>query len=199
MKLRNPAFSRIALLACATALLGGCISLGAEPPERLFTLTPTQRVAPGAVLEGQTANALAVLEPETPQSLAVTRVPVRVDDASIAYLEEAFWAERPARLFQRLLAETIRVRRNRLVLDEPPLLYTAPVKLSGRLLDVGYDVASSSAVVRYDAVLTMPGGQVRTQRFEASVPGVTADAASVGPALNQAANQVVVQVADWLN
>lgn len=199
MKLRNSAFPRIAALVLGTALLGGCISLGAEPPEKLFTLTPTQRLAPNAVLESDTANALAVLEPETPQSLAVTRVPVRVDEASLAYLQEAFWAERPARLFQRLLAETIRVRRNRLVLDEPPLLYTAPVKLSGRLVDMGYDVASSSAVVRYDALLTMPGGQVRTQRFEASVPGVTADPASVGPALNQAANQVAIEVADWLN
>ncbi|WP_121115162.1 ABC-type transport auxiliary lipoprotein family protein [Croceibacterium ferulae] len=199
MKLRNSAFPRIAALALATTLLSGCISFGAEPPERLFTLTPTQRVAAGAVLDSDTANALAVLEPETPQSLAVTRVPVRVDEASLAYLQEAFWAERPARLFQRLLAETIRVRRNRLVLDEPPLLYTAPVKLGGRLVDMGYDVASSSAVVRYDAMLTMPGGQVRTRRFEARVPGVTADAASVGPALNQAANQVAIEVADWLN
>ncbi|WP_347303333.1 ABC-type transport auxiliary lipoprotein family protein [Croceibacterium sp. TMG7-5b_MA50] len=189
----------LAAVALAPLLLAGCVSLGPEPPERLLTLMPTQPMAAGTTMTGATENALGVLEPETPAALAVTRVPVRVENASLAYLQDAVWAERPARLFQHLLAETIRVRRNRLVLDEAPLLYAAPTKLDGKLLEMGYDAASSSAVVRFDALLTLPGGEVRTQRFEAIVPGVTADPAAVGSALNQAANQVAYQIADWIN
>jgi cholesterol transport system auxiliary component len=190
---------RAAALAFVPLLLSGCLSLGPEVPERLLTLTPTETLAAGTTLSGDTETALGVLEPETPQALAVTRVPVRLDTASLAYLQDVVWAERPARLFQNLLAETIRVRRNRLVLDEAPLLYNAPAKLDGKLLEMGYDVASSSVIVRFDALLTRPGGQVRTQRFEATVPGISPDPAAIAPALNQAANDVAYQVADWVN
>jgi cholesterol transport system auxiliary component len=53
-------------------------------------------------------------------------------------------------------------------------------------------------VVVFDAVRPGEGAQVQTRRFEARVPGVTADVASVGPALNQAANEVAGQVAAWI-
>ena len=62
---------------------------------------------------------------------------------------------------------------------------------------MGYDVATASVVVRYDAVLQTPDRQVRTRRFESRVPSA-ADAVAVGPALNQAANQVAGEVADWV-
>ena len=39
---------------------------------------------------------------------------------------------------------------------------------------------------------------VRTRRFEATVPGVTATGPAVSAALNQAANQVAGEVADWI-
>jgi len=41
-------------------------------------------------------------------------------------------------------------------------------------------------------------GTVSTKRFESVVNGVAADAVQVAPALNQAANEVAQQVADWL-
>jgi cholesterol transport system auxiliary component len=53
-------------------------------------------------------------------------------------------------------------------------------------------------IVVFDAVRPGPGDAVQTRRFEARVPGVTADVASVGPALNQAANEVAGQIADWV-
>jgi len=190
---------KLAALGATAAMLAGCVSFGAEPPERLYTLTPTVGVPAGTTVDGRVDNAVAVLEPGVAQRLNVTRIPVQVDYASIAYLQDAVWVERPARLFQHLVAETIRVRRGRLVLDDGPAMYSAPTKLAGQLAEMGYDVASSTVIVRYDAMLTLPGGEVRTRRFEASVPGVTADAAAVGPALNQAANQVAVEVADWIS
>ena len=63
---------------------------------------------------------------------------------------------------------------------------------------MGYDAASGSVVVRYDAVLQTPDGKVRTRRFENRVPGVEPEAAAVGPALNEAANEVAGEVADWV-
>ena len=38
-----------------------------------------------------------------------------------------------------------------------------------------------------------------TRRFEARVPVAAPETAFVGPALNEAANDVAGQVADWLN
>ena len=187
-----------ALLPAILAIpLAGCLSLGADPPPSLLTLTPANAVPAGASTTGSAASALAVLEPNTEQRLGVTRVPVQMNDSSLAYLKDALWVEKPARLFQSLVAETIRAKGNRLVVREGDLGYNAVTTLSGQLLDMGYDVASASVVVRYDGVLQLPGGQIQTRRFESRVPAA-ADAASVGPALNQAANQVASEVADWV-
>jgi cholesterol transport system auxiliary component len=190
--------ARAGAVAGAAALLAGCLSLGGDPPDRLYTLTPSAQAPAGASTTGDVSSAISVLEPNAPQRLAVTRVPVAIDNSSIAYLQDAVWVERPARLFQRLLAETIRSRGNRLVLSDDDLQYSAPTRLSGQLLELGYDASSSSVVARYDAVLQSADGQVLTRRFEAIVPGIAADAVTVGPALNQAANQVAAEVAEWV-
>lgn len=190
---------RQALLPATLAvLLAGCVSLTPDPPESLLTLTPVRSAPAGASAAGEAASALAVIEPATDQRLGVVRVPVQVNDSSLAYLKDAVWVEKPARLFQRLLSETIRAGGNRLVVAEGDLGYGAASKLSGRLLDMGYDAATGAVVVRYDAVLQTSDGQVRTQRFESRVPGVEAKAHAVGPALNDAANQVAADVAAWV-
>jgi len=188
-----------ALLPATLAIaLAGCVSLAPKPPASLLTLTPA-RVAPaGATSTGEAATALAVIEPDTDQRLNVVRVPVQTSDSSLAYLQDAIWVEKPSRLFQQLLSETIRAGGARLVVSEGDLGYSAATKLSGRLLDMGYDAVSGAVVVRYDAVLQTPDGKVRTRRFENRVPGVEADAAAAGPALNQAANAVAAEVADWV-
>jgi cholesterol transport system auxiliary component len=188
-----------ALLPTLLALpLAGCLSLGGDPPDQLYTLTPTRTAPAGAATTGTAANALAVLEPSASQRLDVTRVPVQMTDSTLAYVKDAVWVEKPAILFQTLIVEAVRAKGNRLVVREGDLGYTAVTNLSGELLDMGYDVATGSVVVRYDGVLQGPDGQVRTRRFESRVPGVAPEAAAVGPALNQAANQVADQVAEWV-
>lgn len=188
-----------ALLAALMALpLAGCVSFGAEPPDQLLTLTPVEAAPAGTAISGVPASVLAVIEPGADQRLNVNRVPVQVTGSSLAYLKDAVWVERPARLFRALLAETLRARGSGLVVEEGELGYGAATKLSGQLLDMGYDAASGSVVVRYDAVLQRPDSPIQTRRFESRVPGVAADAASVGPALNQAANDVAAQVAEWV-
>lgn len=187
-----------ALLAASTLALSGCLSLSAEPPESLLTLSASSAVPSGAVTSGTGATALRIMEPETPQKLAVTRVPVQVDATEIAYLKDAVWVEKPSRLFRRLLAETIRARSSRMVIDsdDPALLATS--QLRGTLREFGYDAATGSVVVRFDAIRDGASGSVETRRFERIIPGVAAEAAPVGAALNRAANEVAVQVADWM-
>jgi cholesterol transport system auxiliary component len=176
-------------------LLGGCLSFGPDVPDQLLTLTPTATAPANSGARGSDASALVLQEFEAPSSLSNTRVPVQIDDTSLAYLQDAVWVEQPARLFRRLIAETIRTRSNRVVIDGDVL---AENRLTGTLRQFGYDVRSQSVVVVFDAVRPGEGAQVQTRRFEARVPGVTADVASVGPALNQAANEVAGQVAAWI-
>jgi len=188
-----------ALLPASLALLlAGCVSLSPDPPESLLTLTPARTAPAGTTVRGEAATALAVIEPDADQRLNVARVPVLTSDSTLAYLQDAVWVEKPARLFQRLLSETIRAGGTRLVVDEGGLGYTAATKLSGRLLDMGFDAASGSVVVRFDGTLVTPDGKVQTRRFESRVTGVEPEAAAVGPALNQAANQVAGEVAAWV-
>ena len=166
------------------ATLAGCVSLGgAEPPESLLTLTPTSIAPAGAAISAQRGDALALHEPAVPAELDVLRVPVRIDDANLAYLKDAVWVERPAQLFRRLLRDPAA---------------RGSLQLRGNLSSFGYDAAQSAVVVRFDATLLGSDGVVEQQRFEVIESGVMAEASSVGPALNRAANDVAMQVAEWL-
>ncbi len=190
----RPAFAALAALG----LLSGCISFGAEPPEQLLTLTSAASVPAGSATEGQADAALAVRVPSVTQRLDVNRIPVVTSDSSLAYLVDAFWVEKPARLFRNVLAETIRAKGNRLVATGGELEYVASTQLSGALSAMDYDAASGSVVVRYDAVLQLPDGRILTRRFEETVSGVPAEAGAVGAAMNDAANTVADQVAEWV-
>jgi cholesterol transport system auxiliary component len=190
--------TRIAPPLAASLLLAGCISFGAKPPPSLLSLTPASSVAAGTTINGDIAQAIAVNEPDVPARLGNTRVPVQMDDTQIAYVKDAVWVDRPSRLFRRLLGETIRAKTGRLVIDNDDSALTPKNQLRGTLLDFGYDARTSSVVVTFDAVRDVNGTQVMTKRFSATVPGVVAEAAPVGAALNTAANDVAGQVADWV-
>lgn len=191
--------TKVASAAGLALALAGCLSLGSEPPPSLLTLSADATAPGGAAVQGNVASAIAVLEPGAPQSINLTRVPVQVNDAEIAYLQDAVWVEKPARLFQRLLAETIRARTGRLVIDAETASLGAATRLQGSLGAFGYDARTSSVVVRYDAVRTGAGDSVETRRFEVVVPGVPAEATPVGRALNEAANRVAGEVAAWVS
>jgi cholesterol transport system auxiliary component len=189
---------RMAAPLGALLLLGGCISLEGKAPEQLISLTAGSVAPAGASVSGKIGEALVVLDPDTDRRLDVQRVPVQIDDSRIAYLKDAAWVERPARQFRRLLAETIRARGGRLVVEGSDAEVAGKTVLSGRLLDMGYDARSQSVVVRYDALRENGAGTVESRRFEAVIPGVEAKAAAVAPALNTAANDVAAQVAEWV-
>lgn len=200
MPINAPKFARMARLGIAAPvlILGGCVSLGSEPPSSLLTLTPETSAPAGSTVSASGNEAVALYLPTVPAELDVLRVPVRIDDASLAYLKDAVWVERPALLFQRLLAETIRVRAERLVLDGGDPAASGGVQLRGQISRFGYDASRSAAVVRFDARRRGANGEIETQRFESIEEGVPAEAAPVGAALNRAANDVARQVADWI-
>lgn len=195
-----------ALALAASLALAGCVSLGGgEPPESLLTLTPTTSAPSGSGgVAGDEAGmgAIAVLTPETSAKLDLTRVPVNVSDTQIAYLQGAFWVEKPARLFRRLLGETLRSSagdgQGPLVLDTDDTPTLASQTVRGTLMEMSYDAPTSSVVVRFDAVHTDEDGKVTSRRFEAREAGVLAEAGAVGPALNRAANEVAGEVAAWV-
>ncbi len=186
------------LLLALALTLPGCLGLGGKPPPTLFSMTAANAVPAGTVTSGDPRTAIMVMEPETDQRLATVRVPVQIDDTNVAYVKNAAWVERPARLFRALLAETLRGKTNVLVLEDSQAAANVGVRIAGRLIDMGYDARSSSVVVRYEAIRSGPAGTVMTKRFESIVPGIVAKPEFVGPALNQAANDVAGQVAAWV-
>jgi cholesterol transport system auxiliary component len=190
------------LLAASLLLTGlalaGCVSFGAKLPDQLISLTAQASAPAGELTAGAAAQAIIVRDPETSRMLNVTRVPVQVDASTVAYLQDAVWVDRPARLFRAVLAETIRSKGGKLVVEENDIDVAGKQVLTGRLLDMGYDARDQAVVLRYDAMLVEAAGQVRTRRFESVIPGIAGEAASVGPALNDAANEVADQVAEWV-
>ena len=189
---------KIAILLAALPL-SACISFGAEPPDQLLTLNATAQVPVGQTQNSANAKAIVVTVPVTSASLAVQRVPVQATATSIAYVKDAQWTEPPARLFARLLADTVTARTNMVVLSTVQSISDPSATLAGELRRFGLDATRREAVVVYDAALTPAGkDNVVKRRFEAHVPITAIDAANAGPALSTAANQVAGDVATWV-
>ncbi len=186
------------LAAVAVSLmLSACVSFGAKAPPQLLTLTSDASPGAGSMASASVTDAIVVDVPTVERTLDQVRVPVQVSDSAIAYVEDAIWADKPARLFRTVLAETLAAKSGRLVLDQVETGSERSTMLSGQLQRFGYDESAGAVVVRFDAVVRKPGSGLRKQRFEASEPVGTVDAVTVGAALNRAANTVAGQVAAW--
>lgn len=198
----------LAPVILATLPLGGCISFGAKPPPSLLTLESDAAVAAGETTSSASAKSITVAVPTVAQELAVTRIPVRSGDTSVAYLKDAQWVEAPGRMFARVLADTVSARTGRIVLGARASLSDPGARLAGDLRQFGIDANASEAVVVYDATLvrdrpaaadgSRPALAFEKRRFEARVPVAEITPAAAGLALNQAANKVAGDVADWV-
>jgi cholesterol transport system auxiliary component len=185
----------MALSACSVSgLLGG----GGKPPTTLVTLTP-ETAAPAQIARSVGAGqAVTINVPAVSNELAAVRVPVQVTPTDVQYVANLTLVDVPARLFQGLLAETVRRTTNRVVLDPAQTTLDPGLTVTGELQRFGYDASTGQVVVSYDAALSTAGGnRVETRRFTASAPA-DGTAASVGPALNRAANQAAMDVAKWI-
>ncbi|WP_298194254.1 ABC transporter [Novosphingobium sp.] len=178
------------------AVLSGCVRIGAKPPGTLLSLTSDVAPAAGATSSGTLGEATVVLEPAAAASVSVLRVPVQIDAANVAYIKGTQWIERPSRAFQHLLADTLRARGKGLVVETDRA--TTGTRIGGQLLAMGFDAPTRSAVVRFEAMKWLPGGRIETRRFESIVRGIDPEPEEIGPALNQAANKIAGEIADWV-
>jgi cholesterol transport system auxiliary component len=121
---------------------------------------------------------------------------VQLTPTDIQYVANLEWVDTPDKLFQALVEETVRRTTNRVVLDPRQSALDPGLVLTGELQRFGYDASSGQVVVVYDAALSA-AGKVESRRFTAT-SAADGTARSVGPALNNAANQVASQVAQWI-
>jgi cholesterol transport system auxiliary component len=187
-------------LACALSAcsLGGLMGGGAKPPTTLQTLT-AEAADPGPIVRaGDAGQAVTVAVPVVPKELRSVRVPVQITPTDIQFVTGLQWVDTPDRLFQSLLEETIRRTTNRVVLDPNQTSLDPGLMVTGQLQRFDYDASSGQVVVTYDGSLSTAGGsRVEARRFTATAPA-DGSGASVGPALNRAANQVALEVAKWI-
>lgn len=185
------------LVALLLLPLAGCVSFGGKPPKQLLTLNATEKVAVGVTRTAGAGQTITILAPSAPAAILAPRVPVFRSGVAIAYVKDAAWVDSPVRLFQRLLSETVAARTGKVVLDLRQYTVDPGLRIQGNLQMFGIDEAKSEAVVIYDAVVVRDKG-LESRRFEARVPVGVIDADSVGPALNEAANKVAADLADWV-
>ena len=191
--------AKIILALAALSPLAACISFGSEPPPTLLTLEPDAKPAAGASWSGDVTSALVVQQPTLAKKLNTTRVPVQLDPSNVAYLTDTAWVEKPDKLLQRLLAETISASSSRLVVDSYIAGGRQALNLEGELIEFGVDEQTMEVVMVYDAVLTGTKSTiVRKQRFEAREPVAKVKVAPVSEALNRAANRIAADVAAWI-
>lgn len=185
----------VALGGCS---LGGLLGGGGKPPTTLATLTP-EAAEPSQIARAVAAGqAVTIATPTAARELAAVRVPVQVTPTDVQYVSNLTLVDTPAKLFASLLAETVRRTTNRVVLDPGQTSLDPGLLVNGTLQKFGYDAPTGQVTVTYDASLSTAGGsRVETRRFTASSPA-DGTAASVGPALNRAANQVALDAAKWI-
>jgi cholesterol transport system auxiliary component len=188
---------KLLLAALALLPLSACFG-GAKAPAQLLTLTAAQTRAPGTARSAQEGHVITVTVPAVPQEVAASRIPVYVSPTSVQYLKDSQWVGKPNELFRQLLSETLAARTGWTVVDPSVYTQVQGMVLGGQILRFGFDPNRMEAVVEFEASLARPQQAVTTNRFEARVPVSAAEAGTVAAGLNQAANQVAGQVADWV-
>ena len=185
-----PILAALALPLSVTACFGG-----AKVPPTLLTLTPT--AAPASIdRTGAAGDSVTIEVPVAPREIRQVRVPVLEGPGQVSYVKDLQYVETPDRLFQLLVSETVRRTTSRMVIDPRQTGIDPGTRVSGVLTRFGHDSQSGQVIVTYDATAAR-GATVQTRRFTASVPA-DGTAATVGPALNAAANEVARQVAGWI-
>ena len=187
---------RMAAAAALALGLAGCF--GGKAPKNLITLSSTAP-DPGPITRSANAGEAVTIEaPVVAKEIRTTRVAAQSGTTTVAYIKDLTLVDTPDKLFKDLVAETVLRTTNRVVLDQRQSNLDPGLVVTGRLTNFGYEAGAGSVLVRYDAALAASGGtRVETRRFEARVPA-DGTAATVGPALNAAANQVAADVAKWI-
>jgi cholesterol transport system auxiliary component len=178
--------------------IGGLLGGGAKAPASLLTLTP-EAADPGQIVRAASAGqAVTIAIPVVAKELNTVRVPVQIGPTDVQYVPNLQWIDTPDHLFQELVSETVRRTTNRVVLNPHQAALDPGLLMTGTLRRFGYDAGTGQVIVQFDGSLSTDGGtRVETRRFTAT-SAADGTAATVGPALNQAANQVAAEVAKWI-
>lgn len=188
MRLLVPALAALALSACFG---------GAKVPPTLLTLTPAAAEA-SIARAAEPGRAVTIEVPVTSREIRQVRVPVLEAPGQVTYVKDLQYVDTPDKLFQQLVGEMVRRTTARVVLDPGQAGIDPGQRVSGILQRFGYDATTGQVIVTYDATITDgAGNRLQTRRFTASAPA-DGRAATVGPALNVAANEVARQVAAWI-
>ena len=194
MRVAGPIALAASLAGCS---LGGMLG-GGKAPTILYDLTPSAPPTGAVSRQAVAGNVVTIRVPVVAKELRTTRVPVQVNPVQVAYVEDLQWVDTPDRLFQSLLAETVRRTTGRVVLDPRQPALDPGLSVSGELHQFGFDAQRGLAIVRYEAALATNGGNsVQSRTFLSDIPS-DGTAASVAPALNAGANQIALQVAQWI-
>ena len=168
-----------------------------EEPPAMMTLAPVGE--PTAIaLKGP----ILIEAAEAPGELMTTRVAVRPSLTEVRYLKAMEWTERPARLFARLLANALSQTAQTPVLTQAQIDLPYDYRLTGRLaaFAIQPEGAGGAARIRYIATLVRSerAEVIASRTFEAQADVFALTSAGVAEGFNVAANQVAVDVADWL-
>jgi cholesterol transport system auxiliary component len=198
MRLLTRTAGAVALSLALGGCMGGLLGGGAKPPVTLVTLTAEAAESAQIARTAGAGQAVTVAAPSVARELATVRVPVQLTPTDVQYVANLQLADAPAKLFADLVAETVRRTTNRVVLSPDQTNLDPGLTVNGSLQRFGYDASTGQVIVTYDGSLSTAGGnRVDTRRFTATAPA-DGTSATVGPALNRAANQVAADVAKWI-
>ena len=187
----------LTLLGAAASLAGCSLLGGGKAPATLFTVASTAPDQPQMTRSAGAGQAVTIATPLVDKALRTNRVSVDLG-TQVQYVKGIQLVDYPDRLFQQLVSETVRRTTNRVVLDPDQSTLDPGLVVTGTLQKFGYDGLSGQVVVQYDAALSTQGGtHVEARRFTATSPADGTNK-TVPQALNDAANQVAAQVAQWI-
>src|SRR5687768_8845034 len=138
LRLAGPMELALAVSGCS---LGGLMGGGAKTPPTLLSLTPQAPLPADSTRSASAGEAVTIAIPVIGKELRTVRVPAQVGNNEVAYIENLQWVDTPDRLFQDLLAETVRRTTGRVVLDPKVTALDPGVLVSGQLHRFGYDAA----------------------------------------------------------
>ncbi|MCS0504144.1 ABC-type transport auxiliary lipoprotein family protein [Ancylobacter mangrovi] len=178
--------------------LGGCASLlsGGDKSVPTFDLTAPTNFPVARAGRGQ----LVVNGPTALQVLDTERIVVEPAPGQIAYLDKAQWADRLPPLFQARLIEAFE-NGSRVRVARSDSAVTADYVLLTNIRTFGIQTFGSGpeAVVEVSAQIVANGSGriVAAQVFTSRVPAIGTSGAEATQALDQASDQVLVDIVHW--
>lgn len=190
--------SRFVLLAAASALLSGCISL--VPPAKTlpprYTLNAADADDPGKKLD----ITLAVADARAEGAINTAKIAVKTGRNEIRYMPGGEWSDRAPRIFSLLLERSFEARGRLLAVSDLVALPTADYRLYADIEELNVDRTTdpSTAQVGYRVRLETRRGEVIGARsFDADVPVTGSDTRAAASAIDAAAARAASETAAW--